>query len=338
MQNKLEDLFSLTEFLQFYPVDNVTNARRYIMGPLGRRDEQVLTDLRLIMATISLRRAKVACKSTSRSEQVELVELSITERQEYDLILAQARKTLSSCAGNAPSHVLLRSILQLRQLCSHGNYRSTENTTSSSQSWKNTPNCHQCGDSLNLSQSLTPEFQGSQQQQLCYECALSRGGNTPNIAPPSPSANHLKAELVEIESEMGMGTLSAVSYNDTNTHRNMSMLDRAEESSKLKKILSKLCHIQKPTMNGQALAKRLVTSHCHCYCYLPLILNMSSLVFSCWTTTLDLLDALLTDRHMNFVRIDGSRSLSERTLAMERFQSEDKLGIMLLSTGCGAVG
>lgn len=68
------------------------------------------------------------------------------------------------------------------------------------------------------------------------------------------------------------------------------------------------------------------------------ILKMSSLIFSCWTTTLDLLGVLLIDRNMKFVRFDGNQSLSERASAMDRFRSEHDLGIMLLSTGCGSVG
>lgn len=268
MQNKLDDLFSLTEFLQFYPVDNVKNARRYILGPLGRRDEQVLIDLRLIMATVSLRRAKVACQPQRRSEQVEAVQLSITERKKYDLILAQARKTLSSCIEKAPSHVLLRSILQLRQLCSHGSYKSLETTTSATQPWKIMPNCYHCGDYLNLSQSFLPEAQSSQQQQLCYDCALSWSGNTPSAAPLSPSAyqlNNHEAELVEIDNKLSGDMLSTFDFNDLGTHQSASILDMAKESSKLKKVLSNLCHIQQSATNGQALAKRSVTSHCYTY-------------------------------------------------------------------------
>lgn len=39
VQNSLEDLFSLTEYLGFHPVENRLNARRWILEPLGARDE-----------------------------------------------------------------------------------------------------------------------------------------------------------------------------------------------------------------------------------------------------------------------------------------------------------
>ena len=63
-----------------------------------------------------------------------------------------------------------------------------------------------------------------------------------------------------------------------------------------------------------------------------------SLVFSCWTTTLDALELALTSENMHFVRIDGSQSLGEREMKMDRFQSDPALRIMLLSTGCGSTG
>ena len=69
-----------------------------------------------------------------------------------------------------------------------------------------------------------------------------------------------------------------------------------------------------------------------------LCLSMLSLVFSFWTTTLDSLACALTSRSMAFARIDGSLNLDQRRRAMESFQSEPDLRIMLLSFGSGSVG
>ena len=65
---------------------------------------------------------------------------------------------------------------------------------------------------------------------------------------------------------------------------------------------------------------------------------MLSLVFSFWTTTLDSLACALSSRNMAYERIDGSLGLHQRRTAIERFQSERDLRIMLLSFGSGAVG
>lgn len=64
----------------------------------------------------------------------------------------------------------------------------------------------------------------------------------------------------------------------------------------------------------------------------------NSLVFSCWTTTLDEVQRALIHQGMQFVRIDGSCSLEQRSVAIERFQTERDLKVMLLSIGSGSVG
>lgn len=67
-------------------------------------------------------------------------------------------------------------------------------------------------------------------------------------------------------------------------------------------------------------------------------LLFTSLVFSCWTTTLDALEVALSSRCMAYTRIDGSLALEQRRTAVHRFQSEPDLKIMLLSFGSGSVG
>ncbi|KAI9869156.1 MAG: hypothetical protein M1813_002980 [Trichoglossum hirsutum] len=62
------------------------------------------------------------------------------------------------------------------------------------------------------------------------------------------------------------------------------------------------------------------------------------LVFSCWTTTLDHLEDALVARRLQFVRIDGKRSDTQRESAIDSFQSDPGLRVMLLSIGVGSAG
>lgn len=68
------------------------------------------------------------------------------------------------------------------------------------------------------------------------------------------------------------------------------------------------------------------------------LLIAGSLVFSCWTTTLDALASALSRQRLQYARIDGSLTLDQRRAAINRFQSEQELRIMLLSFGSGSVG
>ena len=76
----------------------------------------------------------------------------------------------------------------------------------------------------------------------------------------------------------------------------------------------------------------------HFFCHFSFTKLLASLVFSCWTTTLDALASTLSGQGLQYARIDGSLTLEQRRATINRFQSEQDLKIMLLSFGSGSVG
>jgi SNF2 family DNA or RNA helicase len=67
-------------------------------------------------------------------------------------------------------------------------------------------------------------------------------------------------------------------------------------------------------------------------------LLLASLVFSSWTTTLDALGQTLNGSNMQYARIDGSLTLDQRRNAIQSFQAEPGIKVMLLTFGSGSVG
>jgi SNF2 family DNA or RNA helicase len=63
-----------------------------------------------------------------------------------------------------------------------------------------------------------------------------------------------------------------------------------------------------------------------------------SIIFSCWTRTLDLVSVHLARRGISYQRIDGDQVLSQRQYNMDRFVSDERVPILLMSTGVGAFG
>ena len=120
VQNGLEDLFTLTEFLRFYPIENRLDSRRWILDPLGKKDASGLENLRLIMKAVALKRSTSSETHLGRAETEELVELCQAERERYDSIRVRARKKITRKGKNSSSHTLLSYILQMRQVCSCG--------------------------------------------------------------------------------------------------------------------------------------------------------------------------------------------------------------------------
>ena len=70
------------------------------------------------------------------------------------------------------------------------------------------------------------------------------------------------------------------------------------------------------------------------------------LIFSQWTRLLDLLEVLLNDLGLNFLRLDGSTAVRERQGLIDTFSSSQAsdptspsfIGIFLLSTKAGGLG
>lgn len=63
-----------------------------------------------------------------------------------------------------------------------------------------------------------------------------------------------------------------------------------------------------------------------------------SVVFSCWTRSLDLIGVFLTSQKFPLVCIDGSHTLGQRKSILENYQDCPEIKILLMTTGTGAVG
>jgi hypothetical protein len=63
-----------------------------------------------------------------------------------------------------------------------------------------------------------------------------------------------------------------------------------------------------------------------------------SLVFSYWTSTLDLLQSLLTLNNIPSLRIDGRVSYAQRLRALETFRNDPQMSVLLMSIQTGSVG
>ncbi|KAI5284081.1 hypothetical protein KEM55_001223, partial [Ascosphaera atra] len=66
---------------------------------------------------------------------------------------------------------------------------------------------------------------------------------------------------------------------------------------------------------------------------------VKSVVFSAWTSHLDLIEIALKENGLsNFVRLDGTMPLRQRNVAIDTFRDDDDIHIMLATIGAGGVG
>jgi SWI/SNF-related matrix-associated actin-dependent regulator of chromatin subfamily A3 len=63
-----------------------------------------------------------------------------------------------------------------------------------------------------------------------------------------------------------------------------------------------------------------------------------SIIFSCWTRSLDLVSQHLGLQQIKYARIDGTYSLSQRQKILGDYHTDAATRILLMTTGTGAVG
>lgn len=171
VQNGLDDLFSLLQFLRFHPFQNLPNARKYILEPLGRQDEKGLRNLRSTMRAISLRRGRRQTCGRHRNEEMVHVNLRMDERQSYSSILEEARQ-LARTTGKQRGRNILQSISSLRQLCSHGSSRVTSSNLHFNELLSRTPsvNCDNCDQNFSHPDKFEGAFNGNCGHKVCSKC------------------------------------------------------------------------------------------------------------------------------------------------------------------------
>jgi len=317
VQNKLSDLFSLTQFLGFEPLENHANARKYILELLSRKDSQGLENLRLALQVISLRRTKQSCTIRRRIEAVEQVILNERERHCYTATRDDAKKSLSSATGKSQGHILLRALSTLRQLCSHGG--SIIDTTPDSQPTRELNICDKCGDSIDTQNDSQQSFHGACGHNMCYECTREQNGAEDTTLNCTPSACWICQEpvisvLEDIQQSRGNQLNSTLMDWQPTT-----ALTSTSHSSKIEKVVANLQKLEQASP-----ANRMEP--------------IKSLVFSHWTQTLDCLEKALSCQGMLYVRIDGRLTVEQRRTVIHQFNTVPETRILLLSYGSGSVG
>ncbi len=239
MQNKLSDLFSLTQFLDFHPLDTHANARKYILEPLSRNDPQGLENLRLALHVISLRRARLACSTRQRFERVENVNLNKREKELYVRTREQARKLAALSTGKAQGDVVLRAISTLRQICSHG-----DSTIPKSES------CDKCGNPIPNYENSQRPFHGTCGHSVCYRCILKQNSAEGRGLNDTPDACWICEEPVLPMPEvvqLGNDDYSSVMPMDWESSL---MTPPTKNSSKIDKVVSNLRDLENTSSTG----------------------------------------------------------------------------------------
>ncbi|KAK4695561.1 hypothetical protein P7C71_g2213, partial [Lecanoromycetidae sp. Uapishka_2] len=327
--NNLKDLYSLVRFIGLTGgLERLEIFNSILIRPLNQGDVNASLLLQALMATICLRRKKemkfVDLKLPELSEYVHRIDFLPHEKEKYEALQAEAKGLLttykrSQNASGKPQDTyrhLLEMLLRLRQVCNH---------------WK------LCGERVNsvLSQlesqktvDLTPENRKALQDMLqisiesredcpiCLDdlhnpvitaCAHAFGYECiERVIETQHKCPMCRAELMDADTLVR----PAAELGET---ANLPDIDVDTSSSKV-----------------EALLEILKASHKKA--------GTKTVIFSQWTSFLNIIQAQLDANGYKYTRIDGTMRANQRDASLAALENDPKCTIMLASLAVCSVG
>lgn len=333
--NSLKDLFSLIRFLKFTGgLERLEIFNSVLIRPLNQGLEDASLLLQAIMGTVCLRRKKemkfVDLRLPNLEEYVHPIEFLPHEQEKYDALTAEGQgllrkyETSSRHSSSRPQETyrhLLEILLRLRQVCNHWKLcgervRSLLADLEDKKVVDLTPE-----NSLALQEMLQLSIDSHEDCPICLEplhnpvitaCAHVFGKEcVERVIETQHRCPMCRAEPLEFESIVGpkeeLGGESALSAKAID-------IDPESSSSKVEALFN----ILRSTRKSKPGTK--------------------TVIFSQWTSFLDILQAKLEAEQSVFARIDGTMGAPARDAAMEALQDNPECRIMLASLGVCSVG
>jgi SNF2 family DNA or RNA helicase len=376
IQNRIDDLGSLTKFLRLYPYDTATLFNQYIRGPATTGDAKFMLSLRVFVDSFSLRRLKDRIDLPKRSEPLVTLPFSIEEKKLHDFFkdLSQiqvqelTRRKGAGEKGGKQMHSVLQGILALRRIAAHGRELLNDKDLAkvkgitaeeaidleSEQEWKPLTK-HDAHQHLSMLAEAAFDF--------CRTCQKRIGGDSPS-AESNDGADGDRCyvlpcydvvcydcfeqfkESFDVQPDTAPVTCPFCQATIASQYVAISAmsaegLDLVPDENAPDETAAddKPRQYTGPHTKTKALLKDVQEMK---DLSVPLVEAseppLKCVVFSEWTQHLDLIERALTDYDHTYVRIDGKMSLQKRRKVLDAFNSDDDTVILLASIKAAGQG
>ncbi|KAF1992552.1 hypothetical protein K402DRAFT_321355 [Aulographum hederae CBS 113979] len=376
VQNRLEDLYALLKFIRLDPFDQQAGFNRYIMTPFKNADPNVLPKIRLLVDTITLRRLKDTIDLPEKTEQIVELDFSKDERALYQHFATDAYQKMkevmrdSSYKNKAYMNVL-RMFLRLRMICAHGRELLSEDDLRFAQGLS-------VEDAIDLESTdqNAPKFSADSAYEmldLMLEANVAKCCSCDEIILSATAESTEAADEEQVEEKI-VGHMSAdyhvfcgkciepflseiLSKADTDLVGPCSIcsdlvkaVDFPLKQSEYLEYKARKAELRKNPRKAKQVGvyvgphtKTLALLQClredaEWSAAYPDEPPIKSVVFSSWTSHLDLIGIALEDNGFAFTRLDGTMQRSKRTVALDTFRDDNAVPIMLVSITAGGMG
>jgi SNF2 family DNA or RNA helicase len=375
VQNRLDDLGALIKFLRVKPFDEKRGFSQYILAPCKNADPEILPKLRLLVDSITLRRLKDRIDLPARHDRIVRLHFSIEEQGLYEVFSKNANDRVAvltnqrekSLGGRAYVHIL-QSILRLRLICAHGKELLSEEDLKVMEGISKSSAIDLDSDEEEEGPALSPK-QAYDMYNLMREtnadmCSMCNGKIGPSDVVDADGESkdetighmtpcfHLLCNTCVKEYKR-----TADSQSQDRQHTHCSICNQyirislfslkqskvEEDDNARAEIKDNVKHAKElgryngPHTKTKALIDDLLMSRAESD-LMPDEPPIKSVVFSGWTSHLDLIEIALNDNKIRHCRLDGKMSRPARSAALEVFKNDPLITVMLVSITAGGLG
>lgn len=310
IQNNLDDLGALFAFLSISPFDRLGNYKKHISAKYAEGSHGAILardNLVKLLDAMCIRRTQDQVNLCAVEYTSRIVDFSPEERNQYNSMTEDMKRAIENIVGEDDSRRRFGSFqakLQLRLLCNHGTYEDHFHWAKHG----------------NLLDGYVEESDGimSDEATVCSICksvdVMTLSGDD---SADSTSCVHVLCTTCKRKS---YGQCPLCDYGIRS--RGTSGL-RMKQASWTSKSLRQHGYSSKM----EALVQDLIACH-----------DDKCIVFSCWTTTLELVAQHLRRSNIRFEQIDGSMSIASRHRILEAFSVDQDIAVLIMTTGVGAFG
>ncbi|ETS83908.1 hypothetical protein PFICI_05784 [Pestalotiopsis fici W106-1] len=326
IQNKLEDIGALFCFIKARPFHDMRQFRSSIVIPYEQsEDATAIERLVLLNDSLCLRRTRELIDLPELKVEVRELDFNEAERKQYEKTKATLLRKLKQKVGEheqTSKFGLFQVQLQLRILCNHGTFqkhfswvnsqRDANEAILSSGAGNAQINCNGCRWPMPVlgSNKVYREFVENCKHVLCLDCL-------------EEAASSQGAEGTQRHCPLCNTPQAVAAKNATRSHNNTTRRGEDGELDDLDYFNS----------NGHSTKMDVLIRNVRTD-----LDQTKSIIFSCWTRTLNLVERHLRLAGISFSRIDGECPLSRRQKILDDFRQPTGDRILLMTTGTGAFG
>lgn len=378
VQNHILDFGSICQFLRLSPFDTKARFQKYIEIPFRNGDPVVLSRLRIIVDTMTIRRTKDGLGLPEKVDDPVYIEMTAKERQIYDVlqentyqqIKAMTRNRTKMAAGTM-GH-FLKKLGILRQFCAHKQDMLSQDDLKLLKGFTadapieldddedenvemkvaldmlailkecDRDNCDLCREKIQIVTDVAEDE--AQESAIPADSIIGYMSACFHLICPKCKPKFVTEQnankLPHDETHYACRTCDRIARVELVDLRYNAVRDffRSREEMRCKPRMAK----QLGTYTGPSSKVLYLLSNCRKFLEWnatnPEDKPMKAVVFTYWTTHLDLIEIALEDNGVKYARLDGRMGHRQRLAAIEQFEQDPETIIFLVSIGAGGVG